>query len=121
MRNITQECFLGGQIPQGVCPLGSRISGLAAVLLELRREMAGSLLSAQNQDDSANNNGLLASASRPDAGTDVGLRRTPQPLPDNAVALGGRARALPSAWKMYAIAQVHGHKKGDDVWFVLPD
>lgn len=76
-------------------------------------EMAGSPLSAQNRDDTANHNGLLASASRLAAGTDVGLRRTPQLPPDNAVALGGRAWALPSAWRMYAIAQVYGHKRGD--------
>lgn len=116
MRNITQERFLEGQIPQVVCTLGSLISVLAAAMLELRRdtrETAGSLLSAQNEDDSANNNGLLASTSRPDAGTDVERRRTPRPPPDNAVALGGRAQAPPSAWKMYAIAQVCGHKKGD--------
>jgi len=124
MRNIAQECFLGGQIPQGVCTLGSRISGLAAAWLELRgdaREAAGSPSSAQNQDDSASNDGLLASVSRPEAGPDVGPRRAPQPPPHNAVALGGRARAPPSAWEMCTqLPRFMGTKRETDVWFVLP-
>lgn len=51
MRNITQEYFLEGQIPQAVGIMGSFASMLVQATLELRRgtrEMKGSLLSAQN-------------------------------------------------------------------------
>lgn len=111
MRHITPERFLEGQIPQVACTVGSPVS-----TLELRRstgEAADAPLSAQSWDDDANNNGLLASSSRPDAGTDVVLCKTPQPTADDAVALGGRAQASASAWKMYATVQVCGHRMGD--------